>query len=176
MSRRLRVLLAGAVMTSLMLVMASTAWATTFTVTNTSDFGKGSLREAMEAANSNPGADEIEFAEGVSGTITLASTLPTVTDPEGLTIDGGGDVTVSGNNRVRVLQEANGAKLALKNLTIAGGYSGDLTDGGGIYNGGGTLTVTNSTFSGNTASQFGGSVYNRGELEVPTPPSRATVP
>jgi hypothetical protein len=57
MSRRLRVLLAGAVMTSLMLVMASTAWATTFTVTNTSDFGKGSLREAMEAANSNPGAN-----------------------------------------------------------------------------------------------------------------------
>ena len=80
---------------------ASPAWADTFTVTNLNDSGPGSLRAAINAAEANAGADEIVFANGVSGTITLASTLPTVTDSAGLMIDGGGDVTVSGNDAVR---------------------------------------------------------------------------
>ena len=67
----------------LTLVCASTAWSAIFTVTNTNDSGPGSLRAAIEQANANAGADEIVFADGVSGTITLASALPTVTDGAG---------------------------------------------------------------------------------------------
>jgi hypothetical protein len=75
----------------LTLVCTSATWATTFTVTNTNDSGPVSLRAAIEAANANTGPDEIVFADGVSGTITLASALPTVTDGAELLIDGGGD-------------------------------------------------------------------------------------
>src|SRR5258706_11129820 len=38
--------------------------------------------------------------------------------------------------------------------------------GGGIYNIGSTLTVTNSTLSGNSASINGGGIYNNGTLTV----------
>jgi hypothetical protein len=47
-----------------------------FTVLNLNDHGAGSLRQAILNANSNPGADVINF--NVAGTITLASALPTV--------------------------------------------------------------------------------------------------
>ena len=48
-----------------------------FTVSNLNDHGAGSLRQAILNANSNPGADVINF--NVAGTITLASALPTIT-------------------------------------------------------------------------------------------------
>jgi hypothetical protein len=47
-----------------------------FTVLNLNDHGAGSLRQAILNANSNPGADVINF--NVGGTITLASALPTI--------------------------------------------------------------------------------------------------
>ncbi|HEY3135085.1 MAG TPA: FG-GAP-like repeat-containing protein [Blastocatellia bacterium] len=62
--------------------------ASTFTVTTTSDSGAGSLRQAILAANSNPGTDTIQFNIPGSGvhTIAVASPLPTITDP--VIIDG----------------------------------------------------------------------------------------
>src|SRR5947209_8741797 len=57
----------------------------TFTVTNVAPSGPGSLRAAIAAANTSPGADVIEFAGRLQGTITLASEL-SITDD--LTIDG----------------------------------------------------------------------------------------
>src|SRR6188474_3067067 len=57
--------------------------ATTYTVTNTSDSGVGSLRQAILDANANPGADMIAFAIPGGGvhTITPASALPSISDP-----------------------------------------------------------------------------------------------
>ena len=54
----------------------------TFAVLNTLDSGPGSLREAMIAANSTPGADQIEFAiaSAAPHTINLASPLPVITE------------------------------------------------------------------------------------------------
>jgi hypothetical protein len=132
----------------LTLLYAGTARAQTFTVTNTNDSGTGSLREAIERANATAGADEIVFADGVSGTIILGSTLPTISDPEGLFIDGGGDVTVSGNDAVRVLEVGSGAMLTLSSLTITEGFADEGADGGGILNRG-TLELTNATLSSN---------------------------
>lgn len=60
------------------------AEAATFIVSNTSDSGAGSLRQAILDANSTAGADTITFS--VAGTISPASPLPTITDP--LIIDG----------------------------------------------------------------------------------------
>jgi hypothetical protein len=160
--------LSVSVLTLMLMTMlwVSAAWADTFTVTNTKDSGAGSLRAAIKGANYSAGADEILFADGVSGTITLASPLPNITDPAGLSIDGGGDVTVSGNNAVRVFAVGEGAALSLRNLTVSDGQAeqggGQADQGGGIFNGGGTLTVIGSTISSNVSALSGAGIYNDG--------------
>jgi hypothetical protein len=60
----------------------------TFTVTNASDSGPGSLRQAILDANASAGADTIAFSIGGGGaqTITLQSSLPAIT--ETVTVDG----------------------------------------------------------------------------------------
>lgn len=65
--------------------------ASTFVVTNTSDSGSGSLRQAITDANTHPnsaGVDNVQFNISGAGvhTITLASALPDIT--EGVMLDG----------------------------------------------------------------------------------------
>jgi len=135
--------------------------------------GDCSLREAIEAANTNTAVDgcaagsdteqdAILFAVGDKATIILGSQL-VITDDAGLLIDGQtAKTTLSGNNLVRVFQVDSGAKLTLNNLTVANGNAatpGSPGIGGGILNVG-TLTVSNSTFSGNIAG-LGGGIYNQ---------------
>ncbi|MCS6941174.1 MAG: CSLREA domain-containing protein, partial [Roseiflexus sp.] len=131
---------------------------------NTMDDAFCTLREAILAANNAPanancGAgsdsnDTITFS--VSGTIPLGSVLPNIVSGQGtLTIDGGGSVTISGNNAVRVMTVDSGADLTLRNLTVANAST--ILSGGGVANSG-TLTVINSSFSGNNAGSGGGIV------------------
>ena len=58
----------------------------TFTVSNLNDSGAGSLRQAVLDANAHAGADQIAFASGLRGTITLTTGQLTITDS--VTIDG----------------------------------------------------------------------------------------
>ena len=51
------------------------ALAATYTVTHTGESGAGSLRQAINDASATADADTIEFAEGVSGTISVNSPL-----------------------------------------------------------------------------------------------------
>jgi hypothetical protein len=167
-------------------VLASPAQAATYTVTNNADSGAGSLRQAIIDANTTTGvADTINFDLGSAATITLTSgQLPDITDGAGLTIDGGSaNITISGDNKYRVFDV--GAKLTLSNLTVADGgggpgagirntngtvtlsnstLSGNSADcaAGGIHNLSGTVTVSNSTFSGNSATLVGGGIFNNG--------------
>src|SRR5262249_19789096 len=111
----------------------------TFTVLNLLDSGADSLRAAVTAANPNPGPDTIDFA--TTGTIALTSGELDIT--ESVTINGPGAsaLTVSGSHRSTVFDVAGSTiHVTIHDLTIA--------DGGGIYNAG-TLTVSNSTLSGN---------------------------
>ena len=122
--------------------------------------GDCSLRDAIaEAAD----GDIITF--NVTGTIVLSRELRIRKD---LPIDGGGVITVSGNDATRVFNVTNG-NVAFSNLTIANGKSESCDDlastcGGGIAlqpplgNSGVAVTVTNSTLSGNSAD-FGGGIY-----------------
>ena len=67
---------------------ATLAARSTFNVTSTADSGAGSLRQAITDANTNPGADTIQFNIVGSGvqTITPATSLPPISDA--VTIDG----------------------------------------------------------------------------------------
>src|SRR6516165_5838751 len=56
-----------------LLQLEERALPSTFTVTNLNDQGAGSLRQAVQSANQNPGADAIVFQPGITGVITLTS-------------------------------------------------------------------------------------------------------
>jgi len=73
-----------------LLFSVTAAPAATFTVTNTSDSGPSSLRQAILDANAAPGADTIVFNIPGPGihTISPLTALPPLTDDAGATIDG----------------------------------------------------------------------------------------
>src|SRR4026208_2309921 len=126
------------------------AHAAGFTVTNLNDSGSGSVRQAILDANASPATDTITFS--VSGTITLASSLPLINDRSGLTIDGNGQtITISGNGAVQILTVELGSGLTIQNLTIANGTAS------AIYTEGGLISVNHVTFSGNSGA-FGGAL------------------
>ena len=147
----------------------------TIPVTNTGDptgAGGCTLRDAIDMAQggsaaagdtciSNGSGAPFTIVFGVTGTIMLASELPQITG--NLTIIGPSvspGITIDGGGKVRLIQLGSGATLDLQFLTLAHGHSSDGNGGGAIFNGGGTLTVTNSTFSGNTG--LGGAIANGG--------------
>jgi hypothetical protein len=157
--------------------LAPPTQAATFVVSNLNDSGAGSLRQAVSDANAAAGADTITFAGTVTGKITLAATLPAITDPAGVRILGPGasSLTVSGANAVQVFNVASGADLTLDGVTVADGANlASSADGGGVYNAG-TLTITNSTLSGNRTGpgglcpayvDGGGGIFNSGTLTI----------
>ncbi len=154
------------------------ATSNTIIVNTTDDPGNSSecsLHGAIENANSegtNPsdsnctagtGTDTINFSLPAFSTITLAGTLPTIAHI--LTIDGTGQtITVDGASASQILVVNGGAALTVNDLTLAHGHTSG--DGGAIYNNGGTLTVTNSTFSANTSSLNAGGIFNAGTASV----------
>src|SRR6266446_1848437 len=107
-------------------MIAQSAIAATFTVTNTNDSGGGSLRQAILNANANPGADSINFnipGAGVHSIIPL-SVLPTITDPvvlDGYTQPGSSPNTLAtGNNSIHLI-ELNGNGAVFPALTVTAG-------------------------------------------------------
>jgi len=108
----------------------------------------------LDAALSGGGL--VNFA--CDGIITITTTKSISADT---TLDATGHtVTISGNNAVRLFTVNAAVNFSVYNLTLANGTS---TNGGAIYNSG-TLVVSNSVFSGNSASNsangLGGAVYN----------------
>jgi hypothetical protein len=125
----------------------------TFLVTTTADSGPGSLRQAILDANADLGGDIIQFAPGVSGTITLTSGELDITDTVDIQGPGAGVLTVSGNNASRVFGLNDVATIS--GLTITGGSS---STGGGLFNEAGALTVNSCIFTGNVGS----GIFNEG--------------
>jgi hypothetical protein len=139
----------------------------TLVVTNPGDTGgsgDGSLRGEIAAAASG---DTITFADSLAGqTITLDAAKGQLELSKDLTINGLGadQLTISGNDLIRVFQIDRGATDTITGLTIANGKN-IFGGGGGIFNNGGTLTLDHTTLSGNHADNSnlgGGGISNNG--------------
>jgi hypothetical protein len=142
--------------------VAISARGATISVTNTNDSGSGSLRQALAIANDGDTID----ATGISGVITLTSGELLVGKSVTINGAGAGVLAVDGHASSSVFQVGTGGvppTVAISGLTIRNGQAGF---GGGISNeSGATLTITNSTISGN-ASAFGGGIFNGGPLTI----------
>jgi hypothetical protein len=75
-------------------------------------------------------------------------------------LDGEGNLTVDGNNDHTVFSVPEAVEAELRRLGITHGYS--ATGGGGIWNAG-TLTLVDSSVSGNSADYSGGGIYQHGD-------------
>ncbi len=135
------------------------AGAATFTVSNTSDAGAGSLRDAVDQANRSAGADTISFGSGVGGTITLSSGAIDIFDA--LTINGPGAsrLNLSGNNASRIFRIAPAIPgdiftVSLSGLSLINASTSD--DGGAVFVDDSDLTVSNCVFRNNSAQRGGG--------------------
>lgn len=121
---------------------------------------------------------------GCDATIVLTNTLVV---SQNTVIDGAGhNITISGNDVVRVFQVNPGITFKLANLTVANGkvgtnasqsqFSGDAI-GAGLYNNGGSVTMIAVTFAANSARGgnapgighgMGGAIYQTGGSLVGT--------
>jgi hypothetical protein len=127
------------------------ASAATYTVSNTSDSGTGSLRDALTQVNAGAGGDTIDFS-GVTGTITVGSTLAIT---KSVTINGPGAsvLAISGNDAVRVFSVAStAANTVISGLTITHGNATVVgTNQGAGISANAAMTINNCAFSYNTA-------------------------
>jgi LPXTG-site transpeptidase (sortase) family protein len=134
--------------------------------------GLCSLREAIINANNDAatnidcaagtGADIIQFSAAVSTITVTAFALPAITDPDGLSIDGGGVVTVDGGGAFRIFN-VNGGAFTVQNITLSNGQAAAGNGGAILYAGGVGLTVSSSTFNTNrttAATGLGGAIYH----------------
>jgi hypothetical protein len=112
----------------------------TFAVTNLLDSGPGSLRDEIQQANMNPGADTVVFKHGLNGTIPLTSGELLITDSVTINGLGADKISVSGGGTSRVLEVAASLDVSVSGLTITDGYAPD--QGGGILNDGSNLTLS----------------------------------
>src|SRR5437868_1752099 len=147
--------------------------AATVTVINTNDSSPGSLRQALTTANDG---DTITFA--VTGTITVTTGGLPVT--KNLTISGPGadQLSVDGNQGLLVFGIFPDKTAVISGLTVRNGQIGiwseqatlalsncvvSLNSVGGVLNDhapGSSVTVINSTISGNSAGDAGGGISN----------------
>ena len=134
--------------------------------TDTPVAGQIDLRQAIGQANTNGGNETITFDKTVfmtPQTITLSGTQLGLSDTTGTeTITGPkAGVTVSAGGASQVFQVGASVTASISGMTITGGNAGS-GNGGGIDNSG-TLTVSDCTFTNNSAN--GGPQRRRRHLQ-----------
>jgi hypothetical protein len=121
----------------------------------------GDLRYCITRADGDPGSTVLF---GVTGMISLKSSLPDVSANMNIVGPGAGNLTVQFNSiqltPKGILTVDSGASATLSGLTLTGP---NTTYGGGINNFG-TLSVSGAVFSGNSADWGGGIANNPGAV------------
>ncbi|MGH7885179.1 MAG: choice-of-anchor Q domain-containing protein, partial [Thermodesulfobacteriota bacterium] len=170
MQRKWKHSLAGVAL--LLALGASPAMAADF---NVSGGNVADLIAAINTANSNGEADNI-ILDGSTFTLTAINNgnngLPPITST--IIIEGNGSTiqrsSAGGTPAFRIIAINGSGDLTLNETTISGGLvnAGGIGNyGGGIYIIDGTLTITNSTISGNTTNDDGGGIYlNDGTVTI----------
>lgn len=140
-----------------------------FTVTNTSDDGPGSLRQALVAANSFEPTDSSHInLNGLTGTINLLTALPDLN--ANIFIHGPRANLLSvarsnapGTPEFRIFQINSGRRVSIGGLTIRNGL---ITDHGAGINNEGTADIEGCNIEGNTAAYGGGGISNAGTMTL----------
>lgn len=150
--------------------------------------GTAASCQTQDAANALSNAvaagGEITFA---CGTAPVVMTVNTNATDQTVTIDGGGLVTLSGEDTRQIFLLSGSATLTLNNITLAdgAGFAGAaigitspqaratlnhtflISNDAGTSNGGaisnvGTLVINNSSLGANRSGNFGGAIFNNG--------------
>jgi hypothetical protein len=98
------------------------------------------------------------------GPITVATKAEIVIDND-VILDGGGNLTVDGNEEHRVFSVPEGTTAELRRFVVTNGLTARGEPGGGIHNSG-TLALTNIDVSRNTGDHNGGGINNDGTLTL----------
>src|SRR5262245_46368659 len=139
----------------------------TFTVTNLNDAGPGSLRETVAAANSTPGADSVDFADGLMGVAQLTSGSISIRDGTQISGPGASQLTIDANFNGRIFTISDDANTSayyqISGLTLLHGTAKLeplLTGLGGAiaYAGAGRVVIDNVQITGCQASDRGGAI------------------
>ena len=135
------------------------------TVTSLADSGTGTLRAAITTADAGSISNQyaIGFASGLTGTINLTEALANLSNNISITGPGASSLII---NRVSTAADfsiftvnSSYKTINISGVTIKDGNAG-TNSGDGVSMNCGTLTVTNSIFSDNSASFGGGGIYN----------------
>jgi CSLREA domain-containing protein len=130
-----------------------------YVVTNTNEgLTPGTLRTAITNADGNSGTHIIDFAAGLTGTITLTSGELPISNPLFIGAPLADAITISGNNASRIFNDAAVGSVQIVNLALTQGKSSG--NGGAVFAGSAsTLVLINCTISGSSASGRGGGIY-----------------
>ncbi|MBN2002623.1 MAG: DUF11 domain-containing protein [Anaerolineae bacterium] len=202
-------LIAGVIVLSMVLLTWHLTHAAMLYVSSLADTtandGYCTLREALINANDDAatwpdcaagnGADTI-YLTNLSGQLLLLSDLPSITDTDGLTLQGPGaaQLTLSGGGLYRIFNVENGAPLTVRHITLARASSTSTGSAIRAANGsaievwssailtstnsainieGGSLKAIDSVFQGNTTTGAGGGI--RAVANPAVTPSAPTV-
>ena len=163
-----RVFLKGSiscVLTLLLVLLSTIALGATFCVSNETE-----LQSALITANSNGEDNTIKIVQSTyNGNFIYCSTeaygltleggytqacAPRTIDPANTILDGGG------TDMVLALVSQKATNFSVEGLTLRNGNTSTVDKGGGLYvrTQSGNITLTNNTFTGNTANGDGGGV------------------
>ncbi|HEX3601114.1 MAG TPA: hypothetical protein VHU84_13275, partial [Lacipirellulaceae bacterium] len=131
---------------------------TTFTVVNLLDAPNapvGSLREALNNANANPGPDRIEFAPSLTGTLALAGGELSISDALTIAGPGSANLTIDAQSQSRIFDitattgDVNICGLTVTNGSVSGDNAFDQATSqySNMYSGGAIRSVTSGNFT-----------------------------
>ena len=135
-----------------------------------------SLISAISTANTTPADAALSLTSGCVYSFSAAgnstdggNALPVITGSVSIT-GNGATITRSGSTAFRLFDVASGGSLSLSGMTISNGLADDGINGGGAIFSRGPLTVTRTTFSGNSSpaatGTSGGAINSSGPLSV----------